>query len=161
MIHTSKTTAAIAPMTLAEEHRALCHSDGSECEDGCDRAPLRPLWISAAGERGVELSRIGAGLELHVEIGEESDPAHAEVYSLEAMQTLGIALGAPASAHIAAQAAESARWLRQHGWAAHDGPYDIGAYHGDREALDRRLGRLASPAELAELERLIRSELSR
>lgn len=28
---------------LAVEHTCLCHSDGSECEDGCDAAPCKPV----------------------------------------------------------------------------------------------------------------------
>ena len=27
--------------SVAAEHMALCHSDGTECEDGCDKAPVR------------------------------------------------------------------------------------------------------------------------
>jgi len=33
-----------SPLTresIAAEHMALCHSDGTECEDGCDKAPVR------------------------------------------------------------------------------------------------------------------------
>lgn len=26
---------------LSDEHNALCHPDGSECPDGCDRGPMR------------------------------------------------------------------------------------------------------------------------
>jgi hypothetical protein len=52
---------APAAHPLTTEHDALCHSDGSECPDGCDAAPLQPAahptpWrIKRAAWNGREL----------------------------------------------------------------------------------------------------------
>ena len=47
-------------VTLTEEHDALCHSDGSTCEDGCDAAPLEAVGM------GTHRIPMRAGLSLSV-----------------------------------------------------------------------------------------------
>lgn len=61
---------------------------------------------------------------------------------------------------IAAQALDSARGLIDQGWTGPSSMYDIGAYPGDVDALEARLGRTASKPERIALELAIRGELA-
>ena len=40
------------------EHRFLCHSDGSECKDGCDAGPLKPV-VKLSGQDGNAFNILG------------------------------------------------------------------------------------------------------
>jgi hypothetical protein len=61
---------------------------------------------------------------------------------------------------IATQAKESAAALLAHGWDPESGPYDLGAFSGDREALAQRLGHEPTREQCRELERQIRAALT-
>lgn len=50
--------------------------------------------------------------------------------------------------------------LKAQGWDSAAGKYDIGAFHGDAEALDEALGRPSEREERLKLERLIREHLT-
>ena len=49
--------------------------------------------------------------------------------------------------------------MRQ-GWTGDGSTYDLGAFHGDAEALQERLGRVPSKSERLDLERQIRAVLT-
>lgn len=61
---------------------------------------------------------------------------------------------------IATQAKESAAALLAQGWDPASGPYDLGAFSGDREALAERLGHEPTRDQCRELERQIRAALA-
>lgn len=51
---------------LAAEHRALCHDDGSECLDGCDKAPTATgLARMAQEDRARQDALMRAEVETH------------------------------------------------------------------------------------------------
>jgi hypothetical protein len=60
---------------------------------------------------------------------------------------------------IGTQADESTAALLAHGWEGGGHSYDIGAYHGDEEALAEKLGRRLTRDECASLEHQIRRRL--
>ena len=45
-------------MSLTEEHDALVHSDGSECQDGCDASPYKPV-VKLSGQDGNAFNILG------------------------------------------------------------------------------------------------------
>ena len=68
-------------------------------------------------------------------------------------------LQAIAAANIAATARDAAEGLAAEGWQGPGSTYDLGVYHGDREALAKRLGYEPTREQCRCLERQIRALL--
>ena len=64
-----------------------------------------------------------------------------------------------AAADITDQATESAEALLANGWQGGGASYDLGVYHGDRDALAERLGYEPTREQLRDLETQIRAKL--
>ena len=82
-----------------------------------------------------------------------------EAMTTPTIRITGNELAEIAAADITDQAAESAELLLSQGWTGGGASYDIGVYHGDRDALEARLGYEPTKEQLRDLETQIRAKL--